>query len=282
MGDHREYQKRIKRYDAQIKYVDSVFEAEICKPVERRDEALLNECLDTLDYLHDSRRKLIVKLEAESPACVRMAYKRPRLAFATSILLMLLLGTGVAQAIDFRIWTALIHWDAGYLSVNYVPEEEEAFDSANGSIINDNSITIMDDGIIEPIDYPSIDDALNKLDLIPMLPMHLPDGFDVDRVYGNCGKGGKVLNIVYKSEQHSLSYKVDEHLESESAVTVVLPDNKEEYKKYKRNSITYTLTQTGTMVYATWTNGYMIYTINTDLPYEEVLLIIDSLEVYTK
>ena len=29
MGDHREYQKRIKRYDAQIKYVDSVFEAEI-------------------------------------------------------------------------------------------------------------------------------------------------------------------------------------------------------------------------------------------------------------
>lgn len=48
------------------------------------------------------------------------------------------------------------------------------------------------------------------------------------------------------------------------------------------NSITYTLTQTGTMVYATWTNGYMIYTINTDLPYEEVLLIIDSLEVYTK
>ena len=76
--------------------------------------------------------------------------------------------------------------------------------------------------------------------------------------------------------------KVDEHLESESAVTVVLPDNKEEYKKYKRNSITYTLTQTGTMVYATWTNGYMIYTINTDLPYEEVLLIIDSLEVYTK
>ena len=50
----------------------------------------------------------------------------------------------------------------------------------------------------------------------------------------------------------------------------------------KVNSITYTLTQTGTMVYATWTNGYMIYTINTDLPYEEVLLIIDSLEVYTK
>lgn len=44
----------------------------------------------------------------------------------------------------------------------------------------------MDDGIIEPIDYPSIDDALNKLDIIPMLPMHLPDGFDVDRVYGNC------------------------------------------------------------------------------------------------
>lgn len=33
MGDHREYQKRIKRYDAQIKYVDSVLKPKYANPL---------------------------------------------------------------------------------------------------------------------------------------------------------------------------------------------------------------------------------------------------------
>lgn len=282
MGDHRDYKKRIKSYAAQIKYVDSVFEAEMFKPVEQRDEALLNECLDTLDYLHDSKRKLIAKLEAESSTCVRMAYKRPRLVLATIITLVILLGTGVTQALGLRIWSALIHWDAGYLHVNYVSTEQEPFDPANGSSASENGNTAMYDGIVEPIDYLSVEDALSELDIAPMLPTYLPEDLGVDKISGHCSNVSKTLIVFYANELHSLLFEVTDMHESESAATVALPNDKYTYETHESNGIVYTLSQVDSMVYVTWTNDYMIYTINTDLPYEEILPIIDSLEVYAK
>ncbi len=284
MGDHRDYKKRIKSYAAQIKYVDSVFEAEICKPVEQRDEALLSECLDTLDYLHDSKRKLIAKLETESSTCVRMAYKRPRLVFATIIALVILLGTGVAQALGFRIWSALIHWDAGYLHVNYVPEEQEPFDPANGSSASENGIIVMDDGIVEPIDYLSVEDALSELDIEPMLPTYLPENIYIDRIYGYYGEGSKTLNIRYENQVkgESIFYSAMVIDESESTATVLLPGDGETHLYHENKGTTFILSQSDSIIYVTWTHGNIIYSIDANVSYAEVLNIVDMLAVYEK
>lgn len=283
MGDHRDYKKRIKSYAVQIKYVDSIFEAEICKPVEQRDESLMNECLDTLDYLHDSKRKLITKLEATCPAYVSTVYKRPRLVFATIITLVILIGTGVAQACGFRIWSALIHWDAGYLHVNYVPAERESFDPANiGNGNSESGIIVTEGEIIEQTDYVSIKEALSDLDVTPMLPTYLPNKFKAQAIQATCQPVSIRLIIDYKDEENQLIYEVVKINEPESASTVALPGDEDTYKTYESSGITYILSQTSTMVYATWTSGNMVYTLDTDLPYMEVLHIIDSLEVYAK
>jgi hypothetical protein len=120
----REQKKRIKDCLSQLKYLDSVYAAEIKKPEAEQDADLLEECLETMSYLHDVVESLSRQTQNQRSGVGSRIVLR-RVAIVAIALAVLLIGMSVAEAAGFRVWSALIHWDSRYLHVTYVPEDQD-------------------------------------------------------------------------------------------------------------------------------------------------------------
>ncbi|MBR0157349.1 MAG: hypothetical protein IJM20_07545 [Clostridia bacterium] len=99
-----------------IRRTETALRRELKKPDAERDEALVEECVETLSYC----RK---QLSAEKTHTVRsFTFARAALTVAAVLFVTFALGATVAQAAGIRVWTAIFRHDAGYLRVDYVPE----------------------------------------------------------------------------------------------------------------------------------------------------------------
>lgn len=99
-----------------IRRTETALRRELKKPDAERDEALVEECVETLSYC----RK---QLSAEKTHTVRsFTFARAALTVAAVLFVTFALGATVAQAAGFRVWTAIFKHDAGYLRVDYVPD----------------------------------------------------------------------------------------------------------------------------------------------------------------
>lgn len=99
-----------------LRRTETALRRELRKPDSERDEALVEECIETLSYC----RK---QLSAERTHTVRsFSFARAALTVMAVLVVTFVLGATVAQAAGFRVWTAIFRHDSGYLRVDYVPE----------------------------------------------------------------------------------------------------------------------------------------------------------------
>lgn len=141
MMRNRGQKKRIKDCLSQLKHLDSVYAAEIKKPEAEQDADLLEECLETMSYLHDVIESLSRQTQNQRSGVGSRIVLR-RVAIVAIALAILLIGMSVAEAAGFRVWSALIHWDSRYLHVTFAPEDQEGkLQSSPGSVNCDEEVT---------------------------------------------------------------------------------------------------------------------------------------------
>lgn len=175
---NRDQKKRIKDCLSQLKYLDSVYAAEIKKPEAEQDADLLEECLETMSYLHDVVESLSRQTQNQRSGVGSRIVLR-RVAFVAIALGVLMIGMSVAEAAGFRVWSALIHWDSRYLHITYVPENQKPLITDSSSERKDDDNLIITDGRIEEnVICDSIEEALDHLGIHIMLPKYLPSGFE--------------------------------------------------------------------------------------------------------
>ncbi len=102
-----------------------ILDRELSKPSREWDEALIRECEETM--------RLCAGKGSAARDSVRAAKLpsfglRKALIVMLSVLAALALSASVAQAAGIRVWSALLHWDAGYLMVDYPTQSTEVPD----------------------------------------------------------------------------------------------------------------------------------------------------------
>ena len=182
MMRNREQKKRIKECLSQLKYLDSVYAAEIKKPDAEQDTDLLEECLETMSYLHDVVESLSRQTQIQRSGVGSRIVLR-RVAIVAIALAVLLIGMSVAEAAGFRVWSALIHWDSRYLHVTYTTGDDISNPNM-GDSIKSNSDESLSAEIVDghEIICNSIEDAIELLGSHIMLPQNLPDEMAVQEI----------------------------------------------------------------------------------------------------
>ncbi len=103
---------------------EALLDLEMEKPASERDDALADELAKTVLY---EREQLAAEnaLGKAAESCGEKrrssapgAWKKLAVAAAT-LLLVFCLGASVAQAAGVRVWSAIVHWDANYLRLDY-------------------------------------------------------------------------------------------------------------------------------------------------------------------
>ena len=112
-----EYKKLLRISNTQLK-------AELKKPEKEQDMQLVNECLENIAFCE---RELSL-LRRERAASRGFSFGSLKKAGAALLVLAVSFAAfaAVSEAAGFRVWTAIIKRDAGYLRVDYVPEPTAA------------------------------------------------------------------------------------------------------------------------------------------------------------
>ena len=113
----KEYRKLLRISNTQLK-------AELKKPGSEQDMQLIDECLESIAFCE----KELSELGREGASA--RGFSLGALGRAGVALLVLIVSfaafAAVSEAAGFRVWTAIIKRDAGYLRVDYVPEPTSA------------------------------------------------------------------------------------------------------------------------------------------------------------
>ncbi len=152
-----------------------LLEHELSKPSDKWDEALIDECEETMLCCAEMQKKL--EGESEAKRAVPSLRARRALIIVLAVLAALLISSAIAQAAGLRVWSAVVHWDLDYLRVSYggyyqdppdagsqnggkpdhpVPAEEETEEYRLYSV--DDIRAILGDEAL----YPKADLVLNK------------------------------------------------------------------------------------------------------------------------
>ena len=113
----KEYRKLLRISNTQLK-------AELKKPGSEQDMQLIDECLESIAFCEKALAELRAE-KAPSRWASLGALGRAGIALLVLIVSFAAFAT-VSEAAGFRVWTAIIKRDAGYLRVDYVPEPTSA------------------------------------------------------------------------------------------------------------------------------------------------------------
>lgn len=113
----KEYLKLLRISNTQLK-------RELKKPAAEQDGELISECVESLAYYERELAELR-REKAASRSGFSSVMRRAGVALLVIILSFSAFAT-VSEAAGFRVWTAIIKQDAGYLRVDYVPEPTSA------------------------------------------------------------------------------------------------------------------------------------------------------------
>lgn len=102
-----------------LRIANTELRGELKKPDASQDRELIAQCLESIAYYEGELLEL--KREKASRGGVLRALGRFGAALAALVVCFALFAT-VSEAMGFRVWTAIIKRDAGYLRVDYVPE----------------------------------------------------------------------------------------------------------------------------------------------------------------
>lgn len=113
-----------KDYMKAIRRTNTVLRRELRKNTAEQDLDLIRECVESLSYYRRRVNELAAqnKLNASEPARLRPHAWQRAVLTSIAIVCVLALGVTAAQSAGWRIWDAVIKWDAGYLQVDYKPK----------------------------------------------------------------------------------------------------------------------------------------------------------------
>lgn len=98
-----------------------LLDRELSKPSAEWDESLIEELEKTMLYCAERKRALA---ETRSKGLRLPLALRKALVAAAVVIAVLAISASVAQAAGFRVWSALVHWDAGMLRITNTQQSE--------------------------------------------------------------------------------------------------------------------------------------------------------------
>ena len=133
-----------------------LLDRELSKPSAEWDESLIDELEETMLYCAE-RKKALAETRSEG---ARPPLKlRKALVIAAAVVLVFAVSASIAQAAGFRVWSALIHWDAGMLHIKstadgvWTPPEGSASPGSQGPIEEDESVMLTFEDCGELLEY---------------------------------------------------------------------------------------------------------------------------------
>ena len=254
-----------------MKYVDSVYEAEIKKPEAEQDADLIEECLETMSYLHDTAELLARQTQNRSIKSGSRVTMR-RAAVAAIAFAVLFISMTVAEASGFRIWSALIHWDSGYLHITYEPEGQNALPT-------EASETALDEGtvegaILEATTCETVAEVKKKLGLRLLLPQYLPEGMkETDVSYVAVDQYTVELTIRWSGSERYINLHVSSNQDADSSSDYLFPTNDRDIRSFSYAGITFY--RIGDQVH--WVADNTAYTMDTNIGDTELEPVLTSL-----
>ncbi len=115
--------KEIRKYQKLASRAEALLDLEMEKPASERDDALADEYAKTVLYARE-RVDALSSVPVSEKTLKYKAHAAPFKRFAVAaaaLLLVFCIGASVAQASGLRVWSALVHWDANYLKIDYSP-----------------------------------------------------------------------------------------------------------------------------------------------------------------
>ena len=243
---------------------DRILEKETKKAMGARDDALIDECMETLRYCNE--REAIVKreeLETKKDCSGRIKLKRAAIA-ACLVLVVLIVSASIAQAAGFKVWSALVHWDKNYLTVNSAPTQENDPEQGQsventGEIQGDEIETVLFDAEAEMIaqygDKLLFANGANDLEFVKGEVSADPGGLTAIVKYEYEGQK-LTFSETYKND--ALDWESDYHSESHLGIDEV-------YEKEIRG-ITCTVGKGNESSFLTFTTEHLMFSMHGAIP----------------
>lgn len=273
MMRNREQKKRIKECLSQLKYLDSVYAAEIKKPEAEQDTDLLEECLETMSYLHDVVESLSRQTQIQRSGVGSRIVLR-RVAIVAIALAVLLIGMSVAEAAGFRVWSALIHWDSSYLHITYAPEDQEPLPQTGPKtgVESDTEESAFNDEIV----CYTIEQATNALGVSILLPNYLPNEMAesyVSYTRSSVDSTSKMLTILWENSDYYITYNVMVLESSEWSTSFAYLQEETSVTKRIINGIEFVFADDQIF----WSDQIATYKMKTNLNNQELQYVLESL-----
>ena len=252
-------------------------QAEMQKPEDQRDVTLIDECLETIEYLNDECHTPVYM---DSPEKQKEHVRRlPRwVAVACSVVIFFFAGTGVASAFGINVWQAILHWDSRYLQVDYVPSGQTISPLPTGTFTDDIK------GEEPPIEnnsmvFTNIEEAVQAAGFTPMLPSWIPEGYELDSVEVFPDSFTSSMTIRYtKGEEDYLIISVIHMWHADGVMHTGIDIQNAKLEQYWTNGIFYTqVTRDDSSVTINWYTNNEVYDVSClGESFETVHYIVDS------
>lgn len=231
-------------------------EEELMRPEGERDEQFIEDCFAAIDDL-----KAPSVIEGKKARYVRM----PKWAVAAcTVVMALLIGSGIAEACGVRVWKALTSWDAGYLSIDYVSDDAQQEGTSFGGPLDNNSSVSEDPTALQEEYFDTPEEGAEALGIDVLLPGELPEGYELKEVIGLDSEISKELYIDYQDDNQGwINFSIT-YLYGSGTITSIGEDMGETtVEQYTVEDREYLVTETADYVRISWqTDDNTIYTVS--------------------
>jgi len=260
-------------YATTLEYAEQVLAQELNKTEGQRNADLIQECMQTIEETSRDADALMAAHGRRRPL-LRWTRARRIAAMCIAAILVLLLASGVAQALGFRVWSALLQWDNDLLSIHYVPEDY--IPPPDGPVEEGNPIVNEGgDGFVDALYFATMEEALTATGLSPRFPAP-PEGFTLTSVTGWIIDSGNQLDFTYTGEDGTfVSVYIMAIMEGNATWSFFVP-NATASEERTINGISYTIVISESLIFISWEHNGLAYGMDTTLPYDAVIEMLNA------
>ena len=230
------------------------FKAEIVPEIERENADMSKAVAAVTD--NASQKRMRIK-------------KRIGLAFTAAIIMTLLISSVIAQAFWNELWKAAISWgkETFRISANIEPT----------SPLDDYSTSEESDGIaaISTKIYLSIDEAINDFDIPIAKPQWIPVDFRLSRVEVSLIEQRKSLLAFYQADEKVLMFNAIMYNSTDATASYEI--NEGNVDSLIINGIKHHLMTNLEQTRIVWVNGNLVYSLNGNIPKEDLIKVLHSM-----
>ena len=259
-----------------------ILDGQLMLPPGEMDGALIRECrLLLLDEAGDAhatgKQETMDKVRAaldkgDKPAKARARgpeggrrrfFRRPVLLPVFVLLTVLLVGVSV-NAVGFNVWRLIFHWSGDILDM-----QVSLTGHIRGSAYEGGMGKSHDDALYQ---------KLSQLDMDPLLPSWLPEGFLLEQAEGEIdNKSLRWVRGLYRSSGRLYQVAVERNTANDSSFSFGFEKDDRKPDIYDRGGIRFYLVDNLEKAYAYWVDPPYMISVGGDVSREELMSIIDSI-----